>query len=615
MAGFGQSRGRVERLLQLTSALGGGRPIALAELRDDYGLYADGDAEATRRQFERDKASLREHGVLIETVDTGDALLYWIRARRTPFRLTEVELDALAVLAAAVSDPTTGVSLAAFAGEAGQFPADRSPGKVSVDNLAIPDAVTTALAEGRQLQITYRNAEGEASERTIEPWELRHRNGLTYVVGFDLKRDEKRNFRLDRIADDPTLGDKATHDRPHGASGPVHPDERFDFLVDVPEAFRHEVAELGGRITSSDGDVLHTAFDGYRSETLLGWSLRHGARITAPQRWADEQRRRLDHIASLHAGPPSPAKRPRPARVRSQTLSVERMRRLMLLPRFLGELKGVTRAELASYLGCTLEELDAELQMLDTVELPGHGAIGEVEEIGDQLVYHRHLHDPTIQLGPADALRLLFLVEMVRPILDDEVTGLEAIAERLRAVVPATVTIDLAGARHPDLDLIKTAIRESDVIRFEYQGRKDPVRRDRQVAPAAFRVANGAIYLAGIDVVVGEERQFRLDRMGPVEIAGQVPAVEADDHRPTYVPTDTEVEAVIVLGIRGTWLLAQLGPSAVEHREDGTAVALVRTDAIEWLVTHILAAGGEAEVVAPASLRATITDRIAQLPS
>lgn len=609
MSGFGSSRARAERLVQLTSALGGGRPISLSELRDGFGLYAEGDSEASRRQFERDKASLRENGVVIETVDTGEVALYWIRSRRTPVTLTEIELDALAVLAATVGDPATGVSLAAFAGAAGQFPADHSPGKVSVDNLAIPDAVTQALAEDRQLEVTYRNADGEASERTIEPWELRHRGGLTYVVGYDLRHGEKRNFRLDRFVGDCRLGAPAEHPRPDGPTGPVHPDDRFDFELDVPAGLRSEIADLGGHVTSGPSGHLRGALEAMRPETVLGWSLRHGARITAPPQWAAEQQARLQRIIAVHRGAASEVAHPKPTKVRAQHLSVERLRRLMVLPRFLGELKGVTREELAGYLGCSLQELAAELELLDNVELPGHGPIGEVEEVGGQLVYHRHLLDPTIHMSPADALRLLFLVEMVRPILSDEAEGLEAIAARLRTIVPAVVQIDLAGARHPDLEVIKQAIAERDVIRFEYQGRKDPVRRDRQIAPTQFRVAHGAIYLAGIDVVLGEERQFRLDRMGPVEVAGQVPSVPTDSTAPTYVPTEPEVDAVMLLGIRGTWLLAQLGPSAVEHRDDGTVVALVRTDAVEWLLSHVMAAGGEAEIVAPDDLRERLVAR------
>ncbi len=613
MGGLGSAQGKMERLVLLASALSLGTPRSLHELRDRHGLYTGGSEESSRRAFERDKAELRSNGIEIESVDLGDGPAYWIRSQpATSLSLTREELDALAVLAATVGDAATGVSLATFAGRAGQFPADDSAGRVSLDDLTIPDEIVTALAQRRQLTFSYRDADGVASDRTTEPWTLVHRNGLTYLVARDLDRGEQRNFRLDRIVPgSAALGAPAAHERPT-SHAPVHPTDVADFVVEVPPVARLDAEELGGVIeeVAEDG-WLRATFTAERPEPLVAWALRHDAVIRQPAAHADEQRSRLQRLIDRHEGEPPEVKRPRaaPGGTVPRNLSVERLRRLMILPSYLGEMAGVTREELAGSLGCSVEELDAELELLDMLELPGYGHVGEVTEDRGQLVYVRHIHDPSVHVTPADALRLSFLVEVVRPLFDQEAAGLEAIGDKLRAMVPADIRVDLSGGHHRDLETIRQAIRDHQVIRFGYRGRKDAEWRDRQVAPSRFMIAHGAVYLAGTDVVADQERQFRLDRMGPVEVVGSTPAVEVENRTPTYVATDPEVTALLLLAPRATWLLTQVRAHAVEHHDDGSAVVAVRTDAVDWLVSHVMAAGGEAEVVAPYEVRDRVVAR------
>ena len=72
--------------------------------------------------------------------------------------------------------------------------------------------------------------------------------------------------------------------------------------------------------------------------------------------------------------------------------------------------------------------------------------------------------------------------------------------------------------------------------------------------------------------------------------AGPLPPV------PDYVPNEEEVE-VELLGPRGTWI-----PGALQ--------VLVRTDVPEWLLGHVRAAGGEAEVLRPPKLRHDLLDSV-----
>jgi len=169
VVGFGQSLQRAERLVQLSSALGLGSPRTLEELRDRFGIYAGVETRAMPKKFERDRADLAEVGIHVETIRLGENHAYWIRRRTEPIQLSDEELDVLALLSATIGDPTTGVALATLAGDAGRFPADHADGRAAIDNLAIPDELTLALAQRHRLRATYRDATGTVAERSFEP--------------------------------------------------------------------------------------------------------------------------------------------------------------------------------------------------------------------------------------------------------------------------------------------------------------------------------------------------------------------------------------------------------------------------------------------------------------
>jgi predicted DNA-binding transcriptional regulator YafY len=60
--------------------------------------------------------------------------------------------------------------------------------------------LTRALAEGREVNLKYRNARGIVSKRSVEPSHLyESTEGKLVVVAYDDLRDEYRHFRLDRM--------------------------------------------------------------------------------------------------------------------------------------------------------------------------------------------------------------------------------------------------------------------------------------------------------------------------------------------------------------------------------------------------------------------------------
>ncbi|TDO58251.1 putative DNA-binding transcriptional regulator YafY [Kribbella sp. VKM Ac-2571] len=195
------------------------RPVSLLSARPSWtcGELADqmGVAERTVR---RDVARLRELGYGVES-DAGPWGGYRLRAgaRMPPLSLDDEEALAVAV----------GLREAALSGVLGEDQAALSallklrqvlPRQIS-DRLSEMDAAvvhTTRLGEpqiapgmllrlaaacrrGERTRVTYRDQDGKASIREVDPYRLVHTGRRWYFVARDVARDEWRTFRADRV--------------------------------------------------------------------------------------------------------------------------------------------------------------------------------------------------------------------------------------------------------------------------------------------------------------------------------------------------------------------------------------------------------------------------------
>jgi predicted DNA-binding transcriptional regulator YafY len=208
---------RLERLVNLTATLlDTRRPITLDEIAERLEPGYPDDKVARRRQFERDKETLRELGVPI-TVETPDGFgsdqAYRIRAADyylPDLGLTDAELAALHVAVTAVrvegDDARDALQkLGGITGEGADAPVADVPGARELAPLF------QAVSAHTPVTFDYR---GE--RRTLHPYGVVLRWGHWYVVGQDLDRDAPRAFRIDRIDGDLELGAAGTFDPPTG---------------------------------------------------------------------------------------------------------------------------------------------------------------------------------------------------------------------------------------------------------------------------------------------------------------------------------------------------------------------------------------------------------------
>ncbi len=205
---------RLERLVNLVAALiDTPRPLTREEIRQRIEGYSE-DADAFRRNFERDKDLLRQMGLPLATepLDPNHPDEIGYRIPREQYELPdpgldEHELTALRLASAAVQldgdwdRDASGRALRKLGGAASsagpQHPSGEVPGGPGLAALPGGEAVAAAFAaitERRRLRFRYK---GEA--RLVDPWRLSYRRGQWYLAARDHGRGEERLFRLDRV--------------------------------------------------------------------------------------------------------------------------------------------------------------------------------------------------------------------------------------------------------------------------------------------------------------------------------------------------------------------------------------------------------------------------------
>jgi proteasome accessory factor B len=209
------SKRKTERLLGLVVCLLSTRRYLTADqIRQAVPGYPEQD-ELFKRMFERDKEDLRELGIPLETGFNhpfDDDLGY--RVRQQAYELPELRLEAdeAAVLGlaarvwqrAALEGAAAGALLklraaGVEAGEERPAPQGIEPRLVTPEPTFGP--LWEAVRDGRPVTFSYLAAgRSEPQRRELEPWGVVNRYGRWYVAGWDRGRDDKRVFRLGRIA-------------------------------------------------------------------------------------------------------------------------------------------------------------------------------------------------------------------------------------------------------------------------------------------------------------------------------------------------------------------------------------------------------------------------------
>jgi proteasome accessory factor B len=260
---------RLERLTNLVATLlDTRRPLTLEEIVELVPGYPD-DKLSYRRQFERDKDTLRGIGIPVR-LESVDGLGPEQGYRVPPDEYYLPSLDLTADEQAALHVAVTAVRL-----EGGPAPAEAlwklggREGEAAHALAALPTvpalpALFDAYRSRSTVTFTYR---GEG--RHVDPWGILFRRGHWYIVGHDHDRGEQRSFRVDRVEGDVEIGPAGAFEPPARLEpGAVLRDEPWQYgeedvvaarvLVDASQAAAvvDQVGEDAVKERRDDGGVV-----------------------------------------------------------------------------------------------------------------------------------------------------------------------------------------------------------------------------------------------------------------------------------------------------------------------------------------------------------------------
>jgi proteasome accessory factor C len=637
------------------------RPLTARDVKSNVEGYSEMSDEAFARRFYSDRAELLSLGVPLQSQRdefTGEEL-YTLRSEQYFLPQLELEDEELAALQTAL-----------YLLE-GKF-AYAEPLRLALQNLALgrpgfaeaasdtaqrvevldPDyspempgrlaKLEGAISKQRTVRFEYWSiSRDQVSERALNPYALMPDNGIWYVVGHDLERDDIRTFRVSRIRGEIKFATRRERDfrtpvefdielyrgRPPWQVGDIVGEAR----IEVPGETAWWVQRAYGTTGRLEDGVFVTEYSSLPQ--LASWVLRQDGRAVPLE--PDELRREvassLRRVREGHEG-----KAPEPAREAPKRGAVEATERpagpvaperfaiLQALLAYLlaacGEDKeaAIPAADLlARFPSIPSEELEEHLSLLNLVNFGGGCYTIYTELTGDMVHVDKELWGDTFRLPPrltpleARAIRLA--LEYVGPMIAaDAHTPLDKVRSKLEETFGQ---FELTQTPEPTIeraeeDLIGTLARGRDerrLVEIEYQKEVDAQPSTRLVEAYTFERAMPHWYVHTWDRTSDGERSFRLDRMRSAKLLR-----EKFEPREGFEPTR----------LRGARVARVLYTPEIARYEiergarklvGGGAFREIPVGSDEWLESDILSKRGEAIVLEPQELRSRIAARAREL--
>jgi proteasome accessory factor BC len=633
------------------------RAITARDVKSNVEGYSEMSDEAFARRFYSDRAELLSLGVPLQSQRdefTGEEL-YTLRSEQYFLPQLDLEDDELAALQTALyllegkfayaeplrlalqnlalGRPGFAEAPTATAGRVEVLDPDYSPempGRLA--------KLENAISKQRTVRFEYWSiSRDELSERTLNPYALLPDNGVWYVVGHDLDREEIRTFRVSRIRNEIKFATRRERDfraptdfdieryrgRPPWQIGDAVGRARIEVRGDTAWWVQRAYGTTG---TFEDG-IFATDYSSLPQ--LASWVLRQDGRAVPiqPAELRREVAAALRRVRDVHEGaPPEPA-REAPVRSAEGTIerpagpvAPERFAVLQSLLAFLlaacGEGKDAeipAERLLERFPSIPGEELEEHLSLLNLVNFGG-GCYTVYAELSDGVVHvDKELWGDTFRLAPrltpleARAIRLA--LEYVGPMIAaDAHTPLSRVRRKLEETFgqfELTQTPTPQAGRDEE-DLVSTlarGMRELRLVEIEYQKEVDATPSTRLVEPHSLERQLPNWYVHTWDRTSGAERSFRLDRMRSAKLTK-----ERFEPREGFEPTRLR-------GARRARILygQEVARWAVERGArklaDGSALRELPVGSDEWLESEILALRGDAILLEPAELRKRIADR------
>jgi proteasome accessory factor BC len=653
------------------------RPVTARDVKLRVEGYANMGDEAFARRFYADRSELQGLGVPIASVrdEFTSEELYSLREEQyflPPVELTDSELAALQTSfyllegQFAYAEPLRLALQNLALGRAWPI-ADPGPKTATVELLgpSYTSEVAQRLAKleqaiSRQRTVKFRywtiSSDSEA-ERTVNPYGLFELNGVWYVVGDDLDRDEdsdrRRTFRVSRIRGEIKFATRRERDfrmpadfnvtayRDRAPWRLVAEESGTAVLNVAPDASWlverrfgaygefEEQPDGSGRFTTAYSDI----------EPLAAWILSLGGRAVPvePAELVDRVADDLRTVAEAHSAPArtlpgaaKPSRAPEPSlQARGPSaVAPERFALLQALLAFLlarcgeGSSARVEAAEVEERFQLDPQELKESLELLNLVNFGGgcyavYCSTDDGHVVVDKELYGDAFRRPA-RLSPLEAKALLRALDVVAPLVAAEAdTSLQTVREKVEAAFGRFPLSDTPmpqeeGAEEHAVTVLNEGVRNRLLVEITYLSRSSDELSTRTIEPYLLRRDDRGWYVEAYDRTRGGRRTFKVAYIKDADLMDEPYEPRADmadlDHS---LGGDVGVARVWFSAGRARWELE--GRPATRPLEDGSAVAEVTYGSRAWLISEILRYRGQAEVLEPAIVREEVAEAAATL--
>lgn len=645
-----------ERVLNLLLALSGNpRGLTLRQItRQVAGYDAAIQSSVERKQvrrFERDRATLRELGIVINSevdvdnpTNTHPHKRYLLacagQCPQLPV-LTPVQLLTLELATHLFNSGFIGTRLSIVRAKLNAhyplynrvFKALPTPGP------SLSQEVTWGLTRGAQLEFAYQGLHDRSPrQRLVWDAKLSVLEGGWYLDGFDQLAQAQRRFRVDRIVGQIHARPLPEAERPEPAqpSDSRHCQAVLWLAPDSAWQLKTHSQALG-----QDRYLLdYHPSDQLQLVSTLS-SLAEQALVLEPADLAQAVLNRLQALETIDPKLPSrdeggvsPAKT-QSTKVYPPTSIV--VARMLALVQWVKTHPGQSFDSLASHFGVSPQQIRKDVDSLSLVgadHVPWQGLDFDFAD----------LHDGKVTLNHAGGLaNQLHLDELDREVLALALAALEAgpwqsYARQLNQLLQlspntpdaakletdaSAETKNLAGPMNAALSQVFATVLEAlmtgRALKLSYVDAAG-ISSQRNVDPW-WLVSDGArLTLVGYCHGARAKRRFRLERISALSLGGQVrkgapePNTSADKRRRTRGQSWGRTAKTATLRIRpsGIWLTQVASPKQVIYNQDGTITVEIIGRSQAWLESVVLRASGELVAVEPATLLEKVSVRAAK---
>jgi proteasome accessory factor BC len=637
------------------------RALTARDIKSCVEGYSEMSDEAFARRFYSDRSELVALGIPLQSQRdefTGEEL-YTLRSEQyflPPLELSDDELAALqtslfllegqfayaeplrlALQNLALGRPAPTETLTESAVRVNVLGNDYSP--------EMPGWLTkldAAISKQRTVKFTYWSiGRDETTERSVNPYALFSDNGVWYMVGRDLGRDDMRTFRVSRVRGDITFATRRERDfrlpadfdpseyrgRPPWQVGEPIGEAEIEVAPDTAWWVERSFAGRG----RLDGSTFVTPYSDLG--LLAAWILRQDgrARPVEPIELVSDVGEALRRIAELHEGPPFEPAPPAPSvsgpdvperpagPVPPERFAVLQSLLAHLLARCGDEKRTVIPVdELVDGFRIPYEQLDDHLQLLNLVNFGGgcYAVYAVLDEERREVRVEKELFGDAFRrpprLTPLEARAIRLALEFIGPMIAAEAhTPLDRVRGKLEETFgqfegPETPEPAVVGQEEGLIRTLSDAIAERRLVELAYLpvGEETSV---RTVEPYSLERDLPHWYVHTWDRTRDGARSFRLDRMRQARTLKKR-FEPRDGFEPSRL-SDAR-HARVWFSPRGARWRVERGAKPLR---DGAALEELRVGSADWLVGEILSFRGEAVVLEPADLRARVSERAQEL--